>query len=429
MKKKFSERIAIMLLFISFSMSLKAQLFTNRNLLFEDKIYAQNIKTLQASRADWDMAYPIIKLNSDEKIKISFDLLGENFVDFSYTLIHCDANWNPSDLLFSEYCSGFEVNTLNEFYFSINTFAKYIHYQVQMPNDDVSPLISGNYLFVVFEQDNPERLILSKRLYFVDSKVKMSTTIKRSVTNNLQIAGQRIDFNLFKTDASVASENIQVAVFQNGRNDNSKKHLQPKFLSGNELIFQDELANVFDAGNEFRHLDMKSERFQPMGVEQIYYEKPYYHFKLDTDFARNAGKYQTKRDLNGEFFIKREESDESYRNADYFYAHFRLNTPNELLGGDVFIVGAFSNWNLLPENRMFYNLEAKNYEATLFLKQGYYNYAYVFKNTKTRAWDFNFFEGNFSETENKYLIFVYDVNPLNNYHQLIGYKVFTNYQD
>jgi len=205
--------------------------------------------------------------------------------------------------------------------------------------------------------------------------------------------------------------------------------LQPKFLSGNELIFQDELANVFDAGNEFRHLDMKSERFQPMGVEQIYYEKPYYHFKLDTDFARNAGKYQTKRDLNGEFFIKREESDESYRNADYFYAHFRLNTPNELLGGDVFIVGAFSNWNLLPENRMFYNLEAKNYEATLFLKQGYYNYAYVFKNTKTRAWDFNFFEGNFSETENKYLIFVYDVNPLNNYHQLIGYKVFTNYQD
>ncbi len=405
-----------------------AQMLENKDLTFSDKVYRQDIKSLETSRLDWEMSYPIIKLNSDEKLKISFDVLSENLEDFNYTLIHCDMNWQPSDLLYSEYCSGFEDNTINDYWFSTNTFAQYIHYQVLIPNEDVTPLISGNYLFVVYERNTPERLILSKRIYIVDSKTEISANVKRSVVGNLQIAGQRVDFSVNKSDASIASENIQVTVFQNGRIDNSKNKLVPKFLSGDELIFQDELENVFEAGNEFRHLDMKSERFQAMGVERIYYEKPYYHFKLDSDFTRNGGKYQSKQDLNGNFLIKRENSDESYKDADYFYAHFSLNSPNELLGGDIFVVGAFSNWNLLAENKMFYNLESKNYDATLFLKQGYYNYAYVFRNKKSGALDFNFFEGSFSETENQYLIMVYDTNPLNNYQQLIGYKVFTNYQ-
>ena len=79
--------------------------------------------------------------------------------------------------------------------------------------------------------------------------------------------------------------------------------------------------------------------------------------------------------------------------------------------------------------KMTYDLRTKNYEAKLFLKQGYYNYAYAFRNSQTGKIDYSFFEGSFSETENKYIIYVYDANPMNNYHELIGVKIVSTMQN
>lgn len=405
----------------------QAQILENKNLKFEDKIYLTGVKTLETKRLDWEFSYPIVKLNSNEQLVISFDFLDKNLHDFYYTLIHCDKNWNVSNLIYSEFATGFEENTINDYFFSINTFADYVHYKILFPNNDVKPLISGNYLLVVYEE-NTENLVLSKKIYVAENKININAESKRSLVLSNGNAGQRIDFSIFKSTNEIIPENLQVTVQQNGRTDNLKTNLKPQFLSNEKIIFQDEIENTFEGGNEFRHLDIKTERFSALGIEDIYYEKPYYHCKKMIETARNYKKYEANQDLNGDFSIIKEGNDDSYQSADYFFVHFRLNSAFELPNSKIYLIGGFSNWQTIDENELFYNSDTQNYETSLFLKQGYYNYAYVVKNLKTGNLDFSYFEKSFSETENKYLILVYDTNPFNNFHQLIGYKIFSTVQ-
>jgi hypothetical protein len=64
----------------------------------------------------------------------------------------------------------------------------------------------------------------------------------------------------------------------------------------------------------------------------------------------------------------------------------------------------------------------------MLLKQGWYNYEYIFlKDGETKA-DPSFFEGNHYETENEYLILVYYRNPLSRYDRLVGTQITTSTQ-
>ena len=60
------------------------------------------------------------------------------------------------------------------------------------------------------------------------------------------------------------------------------------------------------------------------------------------------------------------------------------------------------------------------YEASLLLKQGWYNFEYVIKQSNGNL-DFKALEGNHYETENDYLILVYYRDPRERYDKLIGY--------
>ena len=73
---------------------------------------------------------------------------------------------------------------------------------------------------------------------------------------------------------------------------------------------------------------------------------------------------------------------------------------------------------------MIYNKALQQYEGSLYLKQGYYNYEYVYLKDNEKTGDETFIEGNHSETENDYVIYVY-YKPISGvYDQLIGVKRF-----
>jgi hypothetical protein len=57
------------------------------------------------------------------------------------------------------------------------------------------------------------------------------------------------------------------------------------------------------------------------------------------------------------------------------------------------------------------------------MKQGYYDYEYVFYNKYTKELDEAFLEGSHYETENDYIICVYYHDFSMNYDRIIGYKV------
>ncbi len=89
-------------------------------------------------------------------MEISFDDLQHNFVRYSYTITHCNADWNPSDLLRSEYMTGFDDNRIEDYEQSMNTEMEYNHYSFTLPNEDVKLLVSGNYIVNIFEDGDEE---------------------------------------------------------------------------------------------------------------------------------------------------------------------------------------------------------------------------------------------------------------------------------
>ena len=97
--------------------------------------------------------------------------------------------------------------------------------------------------------------------------------------------------------------------------------------------------------------------------------------------------------------------------ADYATVNFSFVPPGNIpfSDKDVYLFGELSNYGMDESARMKFNESTGNYEASLFLKQGYYDYSYITtkQNDHKTAASFQFTEGNYWEAENNYTILVY----------------------
>lgn len=75
--------------------------YVNDNVLkYDDVNYKPAIKTVQIHEATWEYSAPIINLNSNEQIELSFDDIDGDQKQYSLSFIHCNADWSPSELMF-----------------------------------------------------------------------------------------------------------------------------------------------------------------------------------------------------------------------------------------------------------------------------------------------------------------------------------------
>ena len=105
-----------------------ADYFREDFMRYHDYVYKERIKTILFYKEGWELALPLIQLNTDEKLVLTFDDLDADVKNYRITIIHCSAYWKPSDLLPQEYISGFTEEIITDFAFSINTIQKYTHY-------------------------------------------------------------------------------------------------------------------------------------------------------------------------------------------------------------------------------------------------------------------------------------------------------------
>ena len=78
---------------------------------------------------------------------------------------------------------------------------------------------------------------------------------------------------------------------------------------------------------------------------------------------------------------------------------------------------------------MQFNSQKSSYEASIYLKQGYYNYMYALvQNTTDKVIDVAAIEGDHSATENEYTIYVYHKPNGIFYDKLIGYTTINTRQ-
>ncbi len=400
-----------------------AQQSQTDSLLYTDHIFADNIKTVQLYKQGWNLSYPIIKLNSDDKLVLGFDLLGNQSESYYYTFIHCDKDWNKSDIFKNEYLSGFPENPVDDYQASFNTTVNYYHYSLTFPNDMVSFNVSGNYVIVVYPYDDPGKPVLTKRFIVSEDAVQININAHRPLMTSENNTSQQVDFTVDYSGYSIIDPylNIYSFILQNGRWDNDKRNLKPDFY-GNGMLQYNTLSdkNIFPGGNEFRYFDIKSIRYQSEYVKNIDYAMGKYNVYLYPSENRRFKPYFYWKDFNGKYFIAYQEGKRPDIEADYVNVYFTLPSEYMIKDGNVYVAGALNDWENNSNNIMTYNPEGKQYECTMLLKQGWYNYIYEFLRKGEKQGVSGLFEGNHYETENDYIVLVYYRSPRDRYDRAIG---------
>ena len=111
-----------------------------------NKIFQSNIKSVILHRDGFELSPPLLRFNHHEQLRLSFDDLDADVKEFTFTIVHCDASWVPSELSPDQYINGFKEDHIYEYSFSQNTLVPYTHYEILFPTDDLKPSVPGNYI-------------------------------------------------------------------------------------------------------------------------------------------------------------------------------------------------------------------------------------------------------------------------------------------
>ena len=91
-------------------------------------IFDPNVKSLKIAPLSNMYFPPIYVLGSDDVLNVNFDYLDLEIQYLRYSVTHCDANWQPSQLVESEYIDGFNQADIEDYKPSEATFVHYFNY-------------------------------------------------------------------------------------------------------------------------------------------------------------------------------------------------------------------------------------------------------------------------------------------------------------
>lgn len=356
---------------------------------------------------------PVFTLNSGVGVTLSFDDLAENDVNYGYTILHCNYDWTLSDLNNSDYIDGFSDDILQDYSFSNATKFNYRHFQVSFPNNMMKPLLSGNYLFVIYNDDTEELALVKRFAIHQDQGAVAIGNVSLGTSPQSRFTHQElnIEINTSKLKNYFHPEEIKVVAQQNGRWDNAIFNIPYSRLDNKSIYYQQLNNNIFEAGSEYRAFDTRLLQMHGQGVKAIQLTENDNIITLTTGKPKKKTFFINQIDLNGGYIVNRYNRRNSSTEADYATINFSLESKFGKLNGDIYILGELNDWNLDEKSKMVYHPEEQLYRKTLILKQGYYNYSYLFvPHIENAQATFDMFEGNFSQTSNQYRVYVYQKN-------------------
>jgi hypothetical protein len=416
-KKLFGSRFFLFFALLYLSVSLQAQ--------YRTEAFHKNIKTIRATHSDGVFALPVLTLNGSDFLTISFDELSADIHDYYYSIYHCSADWKPSPISTTEWCRGYAFNPIVETRPSINTTVNYSNYSFTVPNSDFTFKASGNYVAVIIEGNDLQKVVATICFSVVEQKVAIMPDIRSNTDTDFNGKSQQLDFTVLTNNYPIqdVSSELKIVVQQNRRTDNQPQNLQPTYITPSKLSYVNNKALIFEGGNEYKGVEITSSYSYGAGVNRIRWFEPYFNVELFADQIAPRAPYSFVQDSDGNYVVNVLGTDDDDVEADYVLVHFTLEAEAPFFDGLVYILGAFNHDRLDDAVKMTYNNERKCYEKTILLKQGGYNYQYAFIPVGSKTATMQRISGSYWQTENQYAIYVYHRPFGERYDKLVGFRV------
>ncbi len=361
----------------------------------------------------------VCHLGAAERLILSFDVIGGNTESLYYSFAHCNADWQPSDLMEMEYMDGFNrIYDEEECSMSFNTTTAYAHYELTI---STAPLMaSGNYMIEV-RRTRDDAMLVRVPMWMSEELCGVASRVERKEST------QDVELAVIWPDHGISSPETQmtVAVWQNKRIDDLRKADGPTFVRRDEIVYQSQSEFSFCGGTEWRWLDTRSIRLPGISGSRVEYVTPMYHYTMATDNTPRA--YTYREDFNGGSWVETRDRRDGAAEvvADYGMAHYTFapEDPALLGNGEVYVLGDATGWEPSAGNRLTPDPRSMTFTGQHLVKQGLHNYLYASRKIgETRAPQTEVTEGCYGDTENDYYIAVYARRPGETYDHLVAMR-------
>lgn len=396
-------------------------------------VFVEWVHGVSFGLSSWELAPPILQPADPSVLVLSFDVLDTPPATFSYRVVHCDAHWQPSGLLESEYMSGFIENRLPGPQLSEGTMVPYAHYELRLPNEEVRFKISGNYVVQVVDPYAGGRVVLQQQFAVSEDMVRIEIGV-RQASGVDRLSHQRVECSMDMAPLGrFVAPGDAVLFCKQAWSDGCFQQLRQSGYRGATVWLYGGLEQgAWPGGNEWHTLDLQSLAVAGAGVRSIVRGVSGYDVEVEVDNRLGFLRYLSRSDLNGYSVVGVSQDRRALQPkgavlqreplcSEYVWAYFSLVADVGLDASGVRLeiggVGEYSGG--VP---MRYDAVRGQYECSLLLKQGVYSYRYVVGGIDAQGCvDTGAVEGSFQETENDYHALLYYRGPGDRWDRLVGY--------
>ena len=386
------------------------------------QVLSADIKGLQVVKNNDFEDLPVLQLGSRDILTIGFDELSHNYHRSTYRLEPCTPDWTPVKGLFeSDWLRGFNGLPIEDYENSLNTTTPYTHYRLRFPNSGCRPRISGNYrLYINDDETGDDVVIIEFRVVEPLMNVGLSVTTNTDLDHNGRYQQVAMTVNYNSVRVTRPTDQLQVFVQQNGREDNMKANLRPDFITAEGLRWDHNKGLIFDAGNEYHKFEVLDPSPPTMGLDITRWDeasRTWHAWPLPVEERRS---YVYDEDADGAFLQRNSDNYEIDNTSEYVYVHYQLIPKRQYTDANVMLSGQWTTE--APEQYvMTYDEETKTYNATVLQKLGYYNYMLLLQDYDGTTHPLPE-EGSFFQTENRYQAYVYYLGIGERFWRLVGFQ-------
>ncbi len=337
----------------------------------------ESVRTVQLYQGDNERSLPVVTLNGGTALTLEFDLMAEQGRPLSIYFQHADRQWRR-DLSASQILESFQDDRLLEYRPSQGTEVPYVHYQYSFPNDDIRFQISGNYILRVTERGRRDSVLFEQPFFVAEERGGL-----RLGAEMINIPGQRAPsfrpIARYTPPSEIRGDPLghTVCFVRNGRLTDTRCEDRPLLASQPELEFELERDRAYAPTTADYQLDL-SELRATTQIASVDRTRSPFRVMLDADYAR-FGENPGQSTSPGQPIVRGAFPNQlnPALSAEYVETTFAFVPSDERpYGSSLVVSGSFSGMDARRGTRMEWNATQGQYEGTVLLKQGTYQYFY-----------------------------------------------------